>query len=313
MLPETMIGFLADKLGIERKELVEKDLYLQGLLLELGKSPYFSKNFAFKGGTCLTKAYLGPYRFSEDLDFTWLNQKLFRNKSGKQIRKLLSKQIDKLLALLKPASEKLGLDFKPVKSNRRYVELGGSNRLATFKLWYNPPAADGETFIKVQINFVEKMLHKPKKRKIKPLAISLSRTLEFLYPDHAYLATTGPTLYVYDLKEIAAEKVRALLTRRGFKVRDLLDLYMLSKKGISVKSIRKMALEKTTFMLSYLKYRENLKNRNFEDSFELGEERRLLIGKHDDGFGPFAKKTLKQLNEIAREVEELSNGAKKSG
>jgi predicted nucleotidyltransferase component of viral defense system len=64
--------------------LIEKDLLLQGLLLQLSKSKYFSEKFVFKGGTCLTKAYFGYYRFSEDLDFTWINQKAFEGKPEKQ-------------------------------------------------------------------------------------------------------------------------------------------------------------------------------------------------------------------------------------
>jgi predicted nucleotidyltransferase component of viral defense system len=55
------------------KEIVEKDLYLHDLLSNLFSDQYFKENFLFKGGTCLVKCYLGYYRFSEDIDFTWKN------------------------------------------------------------------------------------------------------------------------------------------------------------------------------------------------------------------------------------------------
>ncbi len=74
-IEKEMLNWLSDKLKIQNIALIEKDLLLQGLLIKLSKSAYFSENFVFKGGTCLTKAYFGYYRFSEDLDFTWVTQK----------------------------------------------------------------------------------------------------------------------------------------------------------------------------------------------------------------------------------------------
>jgi predicted nucleotidyltransferase component of viral defense system len=56
--------------GIQRRDLVEKDLLLHRLLRYLSLYPRFSENYLFKGGTCLIKCHLGYYRFSEDVDFT---------------------------------------------------------------------------------------------------------------------------------------------------------------------------------------------------------------------------------------------------
>ena len=70
---------------ISRADLVEKDIILQEMLVDLSRNNFFSGNFAFKGGTCLTKCYLGYFRFSEDIDFTWKNQKVFEGKSQKAI------------------------------------------------------------------------------------------------------------------------------------------------------------------------------------------------------------------------------------
>ena len=89
MIDKKLVEFIAKKLGIERQELVEKDLTLQKILQELVKNKAFKEDFAFKGGTCLIKCYLGYYRFSEDLDFTYIHQKHFKGKSEKQTRKIL--------------------------------------------------------------------------------------------------------------------------------------------------------------------------------------------------------------------------------
>lgn len=63
--------------------------------LDLSQNEFFSKNYIFKGGTCLTKCYLGYYRFSEDIDFTWKDQTIFEDKSQTKTRKILSEIIDK--------------------------------------------------------------------------------------------------------------------------------------------------------------------------------------------------------------------------
>ena len=136
MIPKELIDYVASKTNIYQKELLEKDLILHQLLKELNSNQLFKENFVFKGGTCLIKCYLGYYRFSEDLDFTWIDQNRFKQKSEKRIRELLSTEIGTLLELLKRISEKLSLDFKADKSNDKYVEFGGSNKFVTFKVWY---------------------------------------------------------------------------------------------------------------------------------------------------------------------------------
>ena len=75
--------------NIKRIDLIEKDILLQKILLDLSKDDFFSKNLAFKGGTCLIKCYLGYYRFSEDIDFTWIDQSIFKNMSQKEVRKII--------------------------------------------------------------------------------------------------------------------------------------------------------------------------------------------------------------------------------
>lgn len=303
MIEQGLVNWLSDKLKIQSVALIEKDLYLQGLLLELAKSEYFVEHFVFKGGTCLTKAYFGYYRFSEDLDFTLIDKKHFEKKSKNQIRKMLSKDINKIMELFESVAKNLELDFKPEKHNKHYVQLGGSNRFATFKFWYKPSnSPEKETFVKIQLNFVEKIIHAPKKHMLNAIATEYKKDVEFLFPKHAPMALQSSEFYCYDLKEIASEKIRALLTRRGFKARDIIDLYVLSKNGVTIKSVKAMAIEKTKFMLRYLKYAEHLKQKRFEKDYELGEEQYLLIKQPGKDFEEFAKNALKELDELAEAV-----------
>ena len=304
MIEKEALNWLSEKLNIQNLALIEKDLFLQGLLNELSKSAYFSGHFVFKGGTCLTKAYFGYYRFSEDLDFTWMDNKFFEGKTENQIRKMLSNEINGIMELFETATKKLELDFRPEKANMHYVQLGGSNRFATFKFWYTPAESEKETFLKIQLNFVEKIFHAPQKHVLHAIAKEYAKDFQYLYPASASMATHSPMLSCYDLKEIAAEKIRALLTRRGFKARDIIDVYMLHKKGITLASVKAMAFEKTQFMLKYLKYAENLNHKHFDENFRLGEEQNLFVKQPGKDFKAFTQKTLKALNTMAEEFRQ---------
>ncbi len=106
------IEYISSKAGIENRQLIEKDILLHKILVDLCNDRYFSSSFAFKGGTCLIKCYLGYYRFSEDLDFSYVNQKEFEGKSQKEIRKLISTKINSLTHLLSKIAKDNDFEFK---------------------------------------------------------------------------------------------------------------------------------------------------------------------------------------------------------
>ena len=159
------IGEVSKRLGLNA-DLLEKDFILHTMLLDLSKTG-FSKEYAFKGGSCLIKHYLGYYRFSVDLDFTFLDQSVFKGLSQKAIRRLLSERIDSIGKLFEIIAERRGLKFKCDKRDRRYVELGGGNKFLTFKFWF--PTPDIETFVKVQVNFVEDIVFPIKMVKLRSI------------------------------------------------------------------------------------------------------------------------------------------------
>ena len=55
-----------------REDVVEKDYALGWVLWGIGADSLLGRTWVFKGGTCLKKCYIETYRFSEDLDFTVL-------------------------------------------------------------------------------------------------------------------------------------------------------------------------------------------------------------------------------------------------
>ena len=65
----------AREVGV-RDQQIEKDYVLSWILKGITQHEHLSKNIVFKGGTVLKKIYFEDYRFSEDLDFTLLNNEI---------------------------------------------------------------------------------------------------------------------------------------------------------------------------------------------------------------------------------------------
>jgi predicted nucleotidyltransferase component of viral defense system len=266
--------FIKDKTNITAVELIEKDFYLNVLLSKLNLEGY-----VFKGGTCLAKAYLDYFRFSEDLDFTFADQKLWEGKSTKSIKKICKEKIDFFGEQL----EKIGLSFKFDKTDRNYVELGNNNKLVTFKVYYESVLTGKSSFIKIQINFLEKIVFASEAKELTPLI----KQNQFAKEDQIYfkefLEFYKPfKTKVYDIREIVAEKVRSLLTRKAIKSKDAIDLlFIYNKYKIKPQDILKETKEKLLFSINnYEKYKENLiltKDKLQTLEFQYHEVRYLAI------------------------------------
>ena len=80
-----------NKVATERKvndRQIEKDYVLSWVLYAISKSENISKALVFKGGTVLKKAYIHDYRFSEDLDFTLLDEGITNDQIKEEFKKL---------------------------------------------------------------------------------------------------------------------------------------------------------------------------------------------------------------------------------
>jgi len=301
MIDKKFIDYIGDKLGIEKRDLIEKDILLQMLLNELIKNKDFKDNFTFKGGTCLIKNYFGYFRFSEDLDFTYLNQKEFIGKSRSKIRESMSKKIDKLGELIETISKQFSLDFKIEKENRKYFEFGGSNAFVTFKIWYDSIVLNKPYFIKIQVNFIEKIKYEIKELPaIFILGNKDKKEIEILFNGYSYLLKPVK-IKAYDLKEILIEKIRAILTRRGIKARDFVDVFLITQKeNLNLNDFKKEIIEKISNVLKFGKYSQNIKNKETQlnDDLILGEEEILMLIPIDKGFPEF----LKELNVFLKEI-----------
>ncbi len=145
----------------------------------------------FKGGTALQKAY-GLPRYSEDLDFTLNGAPM--------------PDFDAISRYLASAG------FGMVNWKKEEVRTSQSARLRLQGPLYNGKAIS-ECSISLDFSAREKCALAPSYTKIRPA-----------YPD-----MMPYSLLVMDRKEIAAEKVRAVLTRAS--ARDLYDLSFLLRQG----------------------------------------------------------------------------------
>ena len=299
------LTFIKDKTNINALELIEKDFYLNVLLSKLDFDGY-----VFKGGTCLYKAYLDYYRFSEDLDFTFIDQKMFEGKSTKSIKKICKDKVD----IFGEQLQKTGLNFKFDKADKNYVEIGNNNKLVTFKVHYISILTGESSFIKIQINFLEKIIFAPKTKEL----ISQINLADFTKEDQIYfkefLEFYNPIkIKVYDIKEIVTEKVRSLLTRKAIKSRDAIDLlFIYNKFKIKPQSLFNEAREKLLFSINnYEKYKENLvltKDKLQSLEFQYNEVRHLVIKPFKkEEFDAYVEELKPMLIELAKNMIIVQN------
>ena len=75
MIKPVEIQQKAREVGV-RDQQIEKDYILSWILKGTARHEQLSKAIVFNGGTVLKKIYFEDYRFSEDLDFTLLNNEI---------------------------------------------------------------------------------------------------------------------------------------------------------------------------------------------------------------------------------------------
>lgn len=201
-------------------DLIHKDLLLTLILAEFQKEQGIFNELIFKGGTLLSRNYLNYHRFSEDLDFVHKDSgklgEMGRNARERKVKAFL----DVFTPQLKKVADALSLDFSINRSDKRYCRMLSGRVVYTFKLYY-----DSDKYIKVEINFIEKLINQPKEASIKAITDFFdSKDLLFTLG----LKVDNFRVLSYPIDEIILEKYRAILTRKNLADRDLFDLFLIS-------------------------------------------------------------------------------------
>jgi hypothetical protein len=197
MIPPGEIARLAHRLGLSDKT-IEQDYVLTWILLAIAHSPLRDR-LAFKGGTALKKIYEPDYRYSEDLDFTLLDDT----------------PNEDLIAAVEALFPWLRREVNIVLGLRR-TEVHETGNPAMYLNYVGPLRGDlGSRFLKADFTRGELLLF--------PL---VEAPLRSLYSD---CRGRGEALCVYSPEEILTEKLCALLGRT--EPRDLFDIhYMLTHR-----------------------------------------------------------------------------------
>ncbi|MDP3026942.1 MAG: nucleotidyl transferase AbiEii/AbiGii toxin family protein [Nanoarchaeota archaeon] len=199
-------------------DIIKKDLLLTLILAEFEKMD-LGRDLIFKGGTLLSRNYLKYHRFSEDLDFVFKDSSTIRDLPRSPRERKIKEFIDSFTPKLKEVADALNLDFSIDRSNTKYCRIMHPRLVYTFKLYYSDAK-----FIKVEINFVEKLINEPKKVSIKAITDFFDSKV-MLY--ELGLSYQNFNVLSYSLEEIKLEKYRAILTRKYFQERDLFDLFLI--------------------------------------------------------------------------------------
>ena len=201
MIPQRNISLISNTLmsaGGRRipEAVIERDYVLAWFLTGLAGHP-LREVLAFKGGTALRRCWFEDYRFSEDLDFT-LTRPI-------TLEDILAGLTEIFAAVEAACGLRIAFDREDRHSHQNSH---------TFYLRYQGPLPAAND-VKVDITITEVVCFPLQDR-------SIHRTYDS-FDD----LPEGPTVKVYDIKEIVVEKLLALSDRARNEPRDLYDLWYL--------------------------------------------------------------------------------------
>lgn len=199
MIKPGEIQLKARQAGV-RDQQIEKDYMLSWILQGVAQHTQLSKIIVFKGGTVLKKIYFNDYRFSEDLDFTLLNNKI----TNEQIFEGFKEAFEYVL-------EQANIHLEIIDNNEH--DGGGINFYISY---VGPLGGQGNNKkVKVDISKSEKLEFEP--------------VMKDVFPGYSDLEKHQ--LLCYTLEEVLVEKMRTVMQR--MQARDFYDIwYLLEQHGM---------------------------------------------------------------------------------
>ncbi len=177
-----------------RDQQIEKDYMLSWILQGIAKHEKLSKVIVFKGGTVLKKVYFEDYRFSEDLDFTLLNNEI----TNEQVFEWFKETFEYIL-------EEANIRLEIIDNNEH--EDGGINFYISY---VGPLGGQGNNKkVKVDISRSEQLVFEPVLKDVLT----------------GYSDQETHQLLCYPLEEVLVEKMRCVMQRMA--ARDFYDIWYL--------------------------------------------------------------------------------------
>lgn len=192
------------------KSTIDKDWILGHFIDAIFSIPACREKLVFKGGTCLRKCYFPDYRFSEDLDFTSMDPNfVLDQKLMKQITDLITSRTDVPLHIQEISELRFQDKLTGYKAIVKFWGADHSSNQAP------PPPDRWSTSVKIEIILYELMVFPTESR-------------EVFHPYTDELSETPLTVPCYSLREVLAEKLRALIQRSYTAPRDFYDIWYLA-------------------------------------------------------------------------------------
>lgn len=191
-----------------RPQQVEKDYIISWILKGISENSLLRDNLIFKGGTCLKKIHFEDYRFSEDMDFTLVDDSASNEE------------------LIRAFKNVFGIVYRDARIK---LEIKDDK--------YETHESSGS--IKFYIKFIGPLGGKGDEIKVD---LSRGEQLEFetvagnVYREYSDLEEEEFSILSYSLEEVLIEKMVALMGRTI--PRDLYDFYYLTTiEGMDIKDV----------------------------------------------------------------------------
>lgn len=208
---------------------VEKDYVLGWLLAGITSHSELRSSWVFKGGTCLKKCFFETYRFSEDLDFTLLDESQIDEDFLQRVFGEVIEWVADESGLLLPSDQ---LDFDVYENPRGRLSCQG-------KIGYRGPVSPGSSAggwpkIKLDLTADERLV-----------LPAVKRAVFHPYTDQP---TEGIWINCYAFEEVFGEKLRALGERtRPRDLYDVVNLYRHDDSRPSASVLRDVLEQKCNY------------------------------------------------------------------
>jgi len=197
-------------------EIIEKDYFIELILLYIAKDCELKERLIFRGGTALRKIYFSDYRFSEDLDFL-----VAYTENLKDYIKLVDYIIEKI-NLKYPYNLKAHFEFE-------------NDRLQLFISYDIIPEIRAAKELKLDI--------------LKDSYIPPTRDKQLLFMYEAFRGEKS-VLRIYTLESVVVDKICRILDVDN-EPRDLYDLWYLLRLSLDERKIKQGFKKKIVFDIYY--------------------------------------------------------------
>lgn len=208
------IGKIRQKHGVVW-ELIEQDYLLSWMLAGIAAVPELRDLLIFKGGTALKKSYFGTYRYSQDLDFTIIESL----PDDAHLDELMQQACQKAMEFQKVFGYPVSISCKRYSEKTPHPHNQKAFTVSAQFEWHREPCVR----VMVEMTTQERLILPPVEKAI-------------IHDD--YDEKLEASFKTYQLEEIVAEKIRAILQlaaklhEQGWarsRARDYYDLWRILK------------------------------------------------------------------------------------